>query len=366
MSKKPANFRSGDRSETLGAAILQLIATVTLYPRPEDFGIDAIATLLRREGRLVYAEDSFLVQFKSRTTDLLTFDSDSLTVLLGHELPVFVGKCDLSASELSLFYLGDAISSVHSSYHGSSIKRMVVHLSEADGKNNFNPEDGIYKIHVGPPVLQWNASQLTCRDTEAQLFETMKRWIHVDRENRELRKLGASRLVRYKTNEMPQLGGVASTPNLDGIQRQFKPLLPLLQYICNEDPKKSEAFVNVCDSLNKCGIEVPESTMRFAKGRFLEHLLASDSVATDAYAIFGAEGPSLEGMYRITIMHKSRDNNVIHYPTIEGTKSELTKEGINFLEGTEVELSPMWFELKHLSIRSKDGEAFLCASTKPI
>ncbi len=73
MGKRIRNYRAGDRAEDLGIFLLKAFCAVAPIPRQEDFGLaDAVATLLRAEGRFWYAEDSFLVQFKSRTEKNLT------------------------------------------------------------------------------------------------------------------------------------------------------------------------------------------------------------------------------------------------------------------------------------------------------
>src|SRR3954449_2633352 len=73
VSKRIRNYRTGDRAEDLGIFLLKAFCAVAPIPRQEDFGLaDAVATLLRSEGRFWYAEDSFLVQFKSRTEKNLT------------------------------------------------------------------------------------------------------------------------------------------------------------------------------------------------------------------------------------------------------------------------------------------------------
>jgi hypothetical protein len=44
------DFRSGNWNEELGFLLLKSIAAVAAVPRQEDFGIDAIATLLHSDG----------------------------------------------------------------------------------------------------------------------------------------------------------------------------------------------------------------------------------------------------------------------------------------------------------------------------
>jgi len=97
--KRIANYRSGDRAESLGVVLMQAFCAVTAVPRQEDFGVfDAIATLLRHERRMLYAEDSFLVQFKSRTVESVEFIGPRFEALLDQELSLFLAQIDLTSA----------------------------------------------------------------------------------------------------------------------------------------------------------------------------------------------------------------------------------------------------------------------------
>ena len=63
--KRSNNLRKGDLAEGFSILALRSFTAVAPVPREEDVGIDVICTLLRPEGKLLYAEDSFFVQIKS-------------------------------------------------------------------------------------------------------------------------------------------------------------------------------------------------------------------------------------------------------------------------------------------------------------
>src|SRR5689334_9242475 len=50
LADKDDALRSGDRAEQVGIDMLRDIAAVAPVPREEDFGIDAIATILENHG----------------------------------------------------------------------------------------------------------------------------------------------------------------------------------------------------------------------------------------------------------------------------------------------------------------------------
>src|ERR1700677_3083568 len=96
VSKRIRNYRTGDRAEDLGIFLLRAFCAVAPIPRQEDFGLaDAVATLLRPENRFWYAEDSFLVQFKSRTEKEVELRGPVFDRWLTQDLSILVGRVNL-------------------------------------------------------------------------------------------------------------------------------------------------------------------------------------------------------------------------------------------------------------------------------
>jgi|GEM_PF-6187187 len=127
MSKggKPVNYRSGDRSESMGIPLLQMMCAVAPVPRPEDWGVfDAVATLLSQEAGLLYAEESFMVQFKGRTVEHIDYEERKLEALLQQDLALFAARVDLRECSISLFALGLALRHPNISDH----EKVRIHL----------------------------------------------------------------------------------------------------------------------------------------------------------------------------------------------------------------------------------------------
>src|SRR3954470_20227230 len=99
-----ANLRSGNMAEALGILLLKGIAAVADVPRTEDVGLDAVASLLRRdEDGNCYAEDNFVVQLKSDSATSIEYRDHELEWLLAQSLPMFIGLVSLRDSRLSLY-----------------------------------------------------------------------------------------------------------------------------------------------------------------------------------------------------------------------------------------------------------------------
>src|SRR5207245_6469360 len=93
------SFRSGNLAEHLGLLLLKGIAAVADVPRTEDVGLDAVASLLRRdEDGNCYAEDSFVVQFKSDSATTVDYRDHELKWLLAQSQPMFIGRVSLRHS----------------------------------------------------------------------------------------------------------------------------------------------------------------------------------------------------------------------------------------------------------------------------
>lgn len=166
--RRNRNRRSGDRAETFGVSLLQSFCAVAQVPRPEDFGLfDAVATVLRPEGKLVYAEETFLVQFKSRTEKSICYEHEKLLALRSSHLSLFIGRVDMTKSEVELFSLMRALS--HPNI--SDTTRLTVHLDP----HVFSLEEGIMEISLGPPILKVDASGLENRDAQAANYHIVRR-----------------------------------------------------------------------------------------------------------------------------------------------------------------------------------------------
>jgi hypothetical protein len=90
--KLDRNLRAGHRAEDRGVNLLQEFCAVARVPQPEDVGFDAVATVLRVDGRFWVAEHSFCVQFKARSVRDLAYDHAAYKWLRALPLPLFIGS----------------------------------------------------------------------------------------------------------------------------------------------------------------------------------------------------------------------------------------------------------------------------------
>ena len=204
MSKRIRNYRSGDRAEDFGIFLLKAFCAVAPTPRQEDFGLaDAVATLLRPEGKFWYAEDSFLVQFKSRTEKNLELKGLTFARWLAQDLSILVGRVNLREKTIELFTLGTALFDrrVHAA------KGLVVWLV----KRKEELHDGVLHLKLGKPILKWSVANTEDSEFTDRTYAVLKQWLRLERWNRRYFRAGVAREILWETDEMPKAGEVVHT-----------------------------------------------------------------------------------------------------------------------------------------------------------
>lgn len=204
MSKRIRNYRSGDRAEDLGVFLLRAFCAVAPIPRQEDFGLaDAVATLLRPERRFWYAEDSFLVQFKSRTTKEVTLNGPVFERWLTQDLSIFVGRVNLKERTIELFTLGTALFDrrIHEAHS--------LAVSLIGGKEGLH--EGVLHLKLEKPILKWSVADAEDSGFIDRTYAILKQWLQLERWNRRYFRAGVALEILWDPNEMPKAGDVVHT-----------------------------------------------------------------------------------------------------------------------------------------------------------
>jgi len=193
--RRHRRFRSGDLSEELGILLLKSIAAVAAVPRPEDFGLDAIATLLRSEDELLYAEESFYVQFKGSAIREISYSGHEAVWLKQLELPLFIGSVDRNSTTLCL-YSTHALTRLLA---GESPETICLKL-EAPPENEKTIATS---IHIGPPVLMWSMSDAGSAAFAELAHPILKPLLQTEHLNLRYRVAHYAEAITWKTNQPP-------------------------------------------------------------------------------------------------------------------------------------------------------------------
>lgn len=259
------NFRSGDRAEALGMVLLQAFCAVAPVPRQEDFGLaDAVATLLRRDGIFVHAEDSFLVQFKSRTETTLSYVGAAFEALCAQELSVYVARVDLRQASIELHSLGRGFA--HGNFNDA--KALIAHL---DGYPSCELVDDVLHLPLVVPILRWSASDLEDSEFVEVAYRTLKQHLAIERWNRSQRKSGVSRQIRWATNAPPVEIGQTLLLNPDREAEALRTVIPSVRLLAKmttfDNAELRRPTRAILDWLSKRGVEAdPDHALRTLLG----------------------------------------------------------------------------------------------------
>lgn len=198
VGRLQSDFRSGNIAEHLGVLLLKGLAAVAEVPRQEDVGIDAFATLLRRDSDgNSYAEDPFVVQLKSQSTRRIDYSGHEVTWLTGQQQPVFIGLVSRADSSIALYstvVANQAILALHSSSVSLVLERSGGPYS---WKSGADPESAI--AYLGDPVLRWSVRDIGDPEWAYKSYSMMKRFLAAARKEYELLSVGRCSRLDWQT-----------------------------------------------------------------------------------------------------------------------------------------------------------------------
>jgi hypothetical protein len=341
MSKRIRNYRTGDRAEDLGIFLLKAFCAVAPIPRQEDFGLaDGVATLLRSDGRFWYAEDSFLIQLKSRTEKELTLEGPVFERWLAQDLSILVGRVNLINSSIELFTLGIALFDRRVHEATSLVVWMI------DGEDGIR--DGVLHLKLSKPILQLSAADTENSEFTDRAYGTLKKWLRLERWNRRYFRAGVAREILWETNAMPEAGGVVHTwtpaHGLEALE-DIEPLVHLLGLHSRHHPElwarvhEVEAALRGADDRSitagmQSFMRMTDDLSRLA-AILMRHPTA-DVVATIQIPSWDAERAN----FWIHLYGRGKAGNSQRH---EGTWEELKQKGFHFViegDGPNAKLTP--------------------------
>ena len=189
--------------------LLKTLAAVAPVPRQDDFGIDAVATLLRKGhmDRCWYAEESFYVQFKSVGKRPIVYRDHEIGWLKGLQLPFFIGTVDKKASRLDLFPAHGLNELFVSLLQFNEVK--VRMGTRGDKKRRF--DDHSLEIFLGPPLLSFAMGDVSEAKFAARAYRLLKDFLRLEQRNVATRHTRFVTHLSWTTNENVKITGSAHT-----------------------------------------------------------------------------------------------------------------------------------------------------------
>lgn len=252
------SFRSGDLNEELGILLLKGIAAVASVPRPEDFGIDVVANLLRRgPGGLLFAEDAFYVQFKSSSDRVLKYVDHEVRWLEGLKLPFFIGSVIKEKAAVELYATHNLSRALIEHSHKE------IHLF-LDGLGKDKTGTEVRSINIGPPLLSWSTAQLAEKDFPELAYSILKHYLIVEQRNVDHRNIRYIERIAWETNKPPSFEGsmwMQSSASDHDIMKVIESMGPHLHAVANRAFAKEERHVieillPLVNYLRECGVDL--------------------------------------------------------------------------------------------------------------
>lgn len=254
-----ANFRSANIAESLAIQMMRPFAAVAPVPREEDFGIDLIATLIRRTGRVFVAERSFAVQVKTHTAADFLFVGDGLTWLRELDVPYFPVVADFRSAKASLYSINK--------------HRRAFLPNSAVSTINFTVDgDGLDDFPLGDPLMTWTLEEAATSGFAEWSYSVLKPAIEVEAWNqhyapaqcvRELEfetQMFADRTTAGTAKSPPRAGALLHMPpgNRDFIRSTLTSILePFAGWISNTGAHDhlGDELLTIRDSFRRLGVD---------------------------------------------------------------------------------------------------------------
>ncbi len=204
--RRRTSFRAGDLAEDLGIFLLKGVAAIAKVTRQEDVGLDAIATLLRRDADgNSYAEDTFVVQLKSESEKEIVYRDHEFHWFTQQTLPMFIGRVSLVRSEIALYptiFANQAIWSLHAEeirirFGNSDLPPML----REQLRSPWTIPGEKPTVWLGEPLVRWTAGELVDQNRHVSAYTMLKRFIPKMQRELLLLSLGQSSVIEWATND---------------------------------------------------------------------------------------------------------------------------------------------------------------------
>jgi hypothetical protein len=244
---------------------MKAFCAVAPIPRQEDFGLaDAVATLLRLENKFWYAEDSFLIQFKSRTEAKLPLHAPVFSRWIAQDLSVILGRVNLVEKTIELFTLGSAL--FDRRLHEAT--GLVAWLRECDE----GVYDGILHLKLEKPILKWSVQETESTEFTEHTYMILKQWLHLERWNRRYFRAGVAREIKWETNSLPVEGEIVHVWSPEHAREALADIEPLVHLIGLHSRYHPELWTRV--HAMEASLRGPDESGVFASRNPYEQLFA--------------------------------------------------------------------------------------------
>lgn len=223
------NLRSGHIAEDIGILFLRSFCSVAKIRQEDDYGTDAVATLLRSEKGMLYAENSFFVQIKSSRINRIEYADSEIDWILNQDLPFFICSVDKVNQTIALY----TTNPIYNLLVDMDVNKVELILSESpkNEHNRFEKKDDRTLIYIGPPVIFIKESDSRTDEFSYRAYKLMSEWVTKEYNLMTLRRLGITKFAKWTTWNTPDYYGTMNVGSNDNITRDLEAIKPLLEYL---------------------------------------------------------------------------------------------------------------------------------------
>ncbi len=198
------NFHEGARSEYLAQYVFSAFGTAIPVPHTEDSGIDLHCTLGERIGQRLHIQNYYFVQVKSQKIEIHFADEESVKWLLSHRYPLFICFVDKKLGRIEVF---QTLRLTTCFAKGNIRSITLIPGGEGQSFADVTPEQYL-KPYLGPPILDFNLTQMQDEEWVYKAKEILKYWVELDQESINQKPIGLT-LFRvpesYESNRLPDV-----------------------------------------------------------------------------------------------------------------------------------------------------------------
>lgn len=178
------NFRQGFRAEYLAKFIISAFGPCERISQENDYGIDLIASLMKKEGKAGLVSSTYGVQVKTGDANFVYAGNQLFDWIKAFNIPLLMCRVIREEGRILLY---SAWPLHHVVLSGNATKINQIEFIEGFGGENKiiipTIKDDKATVWMGKPIIDISVNELSDTDHVAEIIETLAEWVDIDAGN---------------------------------------------------------------------------------------------------------------------------------------------------------------------------------------
>ncbi len=262
------NFRQGYRAEYLAKYIISQFGPCDRINQENDYGIDLIATIMKKVGTGGVVSLIYGIQVKSGNAQFHYSGEQLIDWIKAYNIPIIMCRANRDSGSVQL-YSTWPLHHLVLKHGGASIQEMdfIEDYGKSDELKMPEVNDKKVIVWLGKPIIDVSTMEIMQADNVNEIVKTLAEWVNFDADNYFRRKAGIPIVFGYLTWE--------TNKSLDTSQRKYyKPYhfsdqntnnaMKLIQecatVIALNKGKDSQITKDLAEIVKKHGVDVQDFT----------------------------------------------------------------------------------------------------------